>query len=131
MTLIETERQTWMGVCALGALIPGRGVAALVDGTAVAVFRTATDTVLAIGNVDPCSGASVLSRGLVGQTVVDGHPVTYVASPLRKERFDLVTGCCLDGGASVDTWETRVTDDGRVEVAGAASRSSNGPETNP
>ena len=46
----------------------------------------------AIDNVDPCSGASVLSRGLVGD--VDG--VATVASPMYKQRFDLRTGRCLD-----------------------------------
>ncbi|WP_426571963.1 nitrite reductase small subunit NirD [Aquihabitans sp. McL0605] len=131
MTLIDTERQTWVGVCALDSMVIGRGVAALVDGEAVALFRTGAGTVLAIANLDPCSGASVLSRGLIGQTQVDGEVVTYVASPLRKERFDLVTGACLDGDRRIATWPTRIDGDGTVLVGAEASPPSNGPETTP
>lgn len=128
MTLIETDRTTWTAVCHLAELTPGRGVAALVDGTAVAVFRLADDTVRVIGNLDGCSGASVLARGIVGETVVDGRTVRYVASPLRKQRFDLCTGRCLDAAAEAGAWDARVVD-GIVQVASPASRSGNGPET--
>lgn len=82
-------------VCPLDRLLPDRGVAALVDGTAVALFRLSHGELLAIDNLDPISGASVLSRGIVGD--VDGVPT--VASPLYKQRFDLRTGRCLDDGA--------------------------------
>ncbi len=46
----------------------------------------------AVDNVDPFSGASVLSRGIVG----DAGGVPTVASPVYKQRFDLRTGRCLD-----------------------------------
>jgi NAD(P)H-dependent nitrite reductase small subunit len=46
----------------------------------------------ALDNVDPFSGASVLSRGLVG----DAEGTATVASPMYKQRFDLRTGRCLD-----------------------------------
>ena len=131
MTLIDAERLTWQAVCRLDALIPGRGVAALVEGTAVAVFRLDdADSVRAIDNLDPCSGASVLSRGLTGQTDLGEGPVRYVASPIRKQRFDLDTGRCLDVDVAVATWAARVVD-GVVEVAREASPPSNGPETTP
>ena len=47
-------------------LTPDRGVAALVDGRQVAVFRLRDGALHAVDNVDPCSGAAVLSRGIVG-----------------------------------------------------------------
>jgi nitrite reductase (NADH) small subunit len=55
------------------------GVAALVDGEAVAVFRTYDDQVFELSNYDPCSRASVLARGIVGTRDVDGTPVPFVA----------------------------------------------------
>jgi nitrite reductase (NADH) small subunit len=130
MTLLDADRATWVAVCHLDQLVTGRGQAALVDGRAVALFRLGDGTVRAIDNVDPCSGASVLSRGLVGHTVEDELPVRYVASPLRKQRFDLDTGRCLDAETGVDTWSVQVVDD-VVEVALQPSRWSNGPETTP
>lgn len=130
MTLLEADRTTWLPVCAADQLIAGRGVAALVDGRAVAVFLLADGRVCAVDNIDPCSGASVLSRGLVGETVIDGVAVRYVASPLRKQRFDLVTGRCLDADETLDTWPARVSD-GTVEVGREASHRGNGPETAP
>src|SRR4051812_33822278 len=87
---VETEdAEGWTDVCAFDWLIPDRGVAALVAGRAVAVFRCAPDDELfALADVDPYSGASVLSRGLVGS--IGDRPT--VASPLLKQRFDLATG---------------------------------------
>ena len=109
-------------VCALDALVPERGAAALVDGVQVALFRLADDTVLAVQNRDPFSGANVLARGIVG-SVGDAPTVT---SPMHKQVWDLRTGACLDTGgktpkdASVDlaTWAVQVAG-GRVLVARA------------
>lgn len=129
MTLLDADRTTWAAVSPLDRLVPGRGVAALVAGKAVAVFLLADGSMHAVDDIDPCSGASVLSRGLVGETDVEGAPVRYVASPIRKQRFDLASGCCLDGDAAVDVWAVRVAD-GIVQVGVEASRWSNGPETN-
>ena len=53
-------------VCAVDVIPLEGGVAALVDGSAVAVFRSFDGEVFALSNVDPFSGASVLSRGIVG-----------------------------------------------------------------
>jgi nitrite reductase (NADH) small subunit len=104
---------TWTRVCRVDALLPDRGVAALVDGEAVAIFCiTGIDALLAIGNVDPFTGASVLSRGIVGSK---GDVVT-VASPIHKQRFDLHTGRSLDDETvSVPTYTARVVD-GWVEL---------------
>lgn len=106
--LDEVDPIDWTLVCRLGALTPDRGVAALVDGRQVAVFLLASGELHAIDNVDPCSGAAVLSRGLVGD--VDG--VVTVASPMYKQRFDLRTGRCLDAdGARVVVHRVAVVDE--------------------
>jgi nitrite reductase (NADH) small subunit len=102
-----TAVQVWTPVCQLAAVLPDRGVAALLsDGEQVAVFRTG-DEVYAVSNVDPFSGAAVLSRGLVGD--VGGLPV--VASPMHKQRFDLRTGSCVDDPeVAVAVYPVRVAD---------------------
>ncbi|NUW36288.1 nitrite reductase small subunit NirD [Nonomuraea sp. SMC257] len=108
-----TVPMTWTTVCDYHVLLPERGVCALVGGEQVAVFRTFDGAVYAIGNLDPFSGAHVLSRGIVGTR--GGEPT--VASPLHKQVFSLVTGVCLDEpGAAVPIYPARVAD-GRVEVA--------------
>ncbi|MFN0090386.1 MAG: nitrite reductase small subunit NirD, partial [Acidimicrobiales bacterium] len=94
-------------VCPEALLSVNRGVAALVDGAAVALFRLEDGTVRAVDNLDPCSGASVLSRGLVGD--VDGEPT--VASPMYKQRFSLLDGRCLDlDGVAVAVHDAAVAD---------------------
>jgi nitrite reductase (NADH) small subunit len=104
---------TWVEVCRYDDLQPERGAAALVDGQQYAVFRLVDGDVVAIGNVDPFSGASVLSRGLIGTK----GDVVFVASPMYKQRFDVRTGQCLDDDAVVvPVFPVRVSD-GRVEVA--------------
>jgi nitrite reductase (NADH) small subunit len=94
--------------CALTALQPNRGGAVLLpDGTQVAVFRTGDDEVYALSNVDPFSGASVLSRGIVG----DRGGAAVVVSPVYKQAFDLRTGVCVDDRAvSVPVFGVRVVD---------------------
>ena len=82
----------WIRVCALDDIEPERGVAALVHGEQVAVFRTFDGSLYAIGNRDPFSGAYVLSRGIVGSK----GEIPTVASPLHKQVFDLRTGSCFD-----------------------------------
>lgn len=112
----SSEATVWTAVCDASLILPAGGVAALLpSGEQVAVFRTDEDELLAIGNIDPISGAAVLSRGIVGDA--DGVPV--VASPIYKERFDLRTGACLDNpDASVPVYPVRVTE-GIVHVGAA------------
>jgi nitrite reductase (NADH) small subunit len=103
--MIELARAT--AVCAVDAIPLEGGVAALVDGVAVAVFRTHDGSVFALDNVDPFSGASVLSRGIVGSR--GDAPV--VSSPMYKQAFDLRTGVCLDDPTvSVVTYDVVVLD---------------------
>ena len=88
-------------VCALEEIVPNAGVAALVDGEQVAVFRLDDDSVHAVGNRDPFSGANVLSRGIVGD--LNGELV--VASPVYKQHFSLLDGRCIeDASVSVPVY---------------------------
>ena len=83
-------------VCRFEELIPGRGVAVLLpDGAQAAVFRTPTDELYAVGNLDPATGAFVISRGLTGSR--GGVPT--VASPMLKHVYELASGRCMDGPA--------------------------------
>lgn len=103
--MIELAAMT--SVCAVDAVPLEGGVAALVDGVAVAVFRTHSGEVFALGNLDPFSGASVLSRGIVGSR--GDAPV--VSSPMYKQAFDLRTGQCLDDpSVSVPTYDVSLVD---------------------
>lgn len=106
----------WVAVCRVGDLSPERGAAALVGGEQVALFRTHTDDVYAVQQLDPFSGAHVMSRGIVGSR---GDAPT-VASPMYKQVFDLRTGECLDPVGRepqpLRTWATDVRD-GVVHVS--------------
>jgi nitrite reductase (NADH) small subunit len=110
----------WESACRLDQLQPGRGVAALLGDRQIALFRLVGDTggpdgaavVHAIDNIDPISGAAVLSRGILGDR--QGRPV--VASPVYKQAFCLETGRCLDEpGQEVEVFSVRVTN-GWVQV---------------
>ncbi len=101
------EETGWTTVCALDDIVPEAGVCALVDGEQVAVFRVGGE-LYAIDNIDPCSGAAVLSRGLVGSL---GERVV-VASPIHKQHFDLRNGECLESSAhAVRAWPVRLKGD--------------------
>lgn len=107
-----TATEVWTRVCALTDLMPGRGVAALLEHDEQVAIFLVDGTVHALSNVDPFSGAAVLSRGIVGD--VGGVPV--VASPMHKQHFDLRTGVCVDDPAvSVAVYPVRV-DDGAILV---------------
>ena len=89
----------WTAVCRLDDLVPERGAAALLergDGSTVqvAVFRLMDDSVRAVQQLDPYSGANVMSRGIVGSR---GEEPT-VASPVYKQVFALASGQCLVAG---------------------------------
>lgn len=110
---MSTATETWVAVCQVADILPNTGVCALVEGRHVAIFRVGAEAFYAIDNVDPKSGASVLSRGLVGNL---GERVV-VASPLYKNHFDLKTGECLElPECSVCAHPVKV-DAGRVLVA--------------
>lgn len=104
-------------VCALADLVPERGAGALLGDRCVALFRLASDEVLAVQQRDPYSGANVLSRGIVGDRA--GTPT--LTSPMYKQVWDLRTGACLDpvGKDPVDLQVHRVVvRDGDVVLVG-------------
>jgi nitrite reductase (NADH) small subunit len=104
----------WTPVCAVDRIVPDTGVAALLNGRQVAVFRVGADSprLFAIDNYDPNSDAAVLSRGLIGSI---GERIV-VASPIYKHHFDLQTGECIESPAhSVASYPVRV-EDGKVWV---------------
>lgn len=117
MTL--TTHETMLRVCALSDLEAERGRAALLGDVQVALFLLADGTVHAVSNLDPYSGAHVISRGIVGTR---GEAPT-VASPLHKQVFDLRTGVCLETQGKPDAvlrvWPVQVIDDAvHLDVSG-------------
>ena len=97
----------WQPVCRLAELEIERGVAALVHGQAVAIFRTDETTVYALANHDPFDRHAVLARGIVGRS----GEVPFVASPVHKHGFDLRTGRCLDDAqVAVAAYDVRVVE---------------------
>ncbi len=99
-------------VCSYDRLPVERGVAALVAGKQVALFRTPDGDVHALSNFDPFSGAMVISRGIVGSR----GSIPTVASPMYKQVFDLRSGACLDEPAvALPVHAVRVVD-GDVEI---------------
>lgn len=111
----------WWPVCNLDEVLPETGVAALIDGRQVAIFRV-RDAVYALDNRDPASDANVLARGIIGD--VGGELV--VASPIYKQHYSLISGRCLENPAlSVPAYLTRVLDS-RIWVRAAAMRFKHG-----
>ena len=119
MTLVN-DIQVWTAACAYDRLIPCRGVGVLLaDGTQAALFRLDDGSLHAVGNIDPFSGAAVISRGIVGDR--GGRPT--VQSPIKKQAFGLDDGVCLDdAGVTLPVYVTRVTADGNVEIGAVANR---------
>ena len=104
---------SWQPVCDRDALLPERGIAVLLDGIQVALVATFDGELHAVGNIDPYTGAGVMSRGIVGTR---GDQAT-IASPLHKQVFSLRTGACLDEPEiRVPVYQARVND-GRVEIS--------------
>lgn len=113
MTLLN-DIAVWTPACAYDRLIPCRGVGVLLPGgDQAALFRLEDGSVHAIGNVDPFSGAAVMSRGIVG----DRSGRATVQSPIKKQAFALDDGVCLDDPSHVlPVYETRITSEGFVEI---------------
>jgi nitrite reductase (NADH) small subunit len=115
-----SDIRAWTTACEYDRMIPGRGVGVLLDdGSQAALFRLDDGSVCAVGNVDPFSGAAVLSRGIVG----DRTGRAMVQSPILKQAFALDDGSCLDDpNVSVPVYPVRVTHDGRIQVGRYAAR---------
>jgi nitrite reductase (NADH) small subunit len=107
-----TATRTWWAVCNDEDLTAERAVAVLVDGWQIAVVRTHDGEVYAVSNIDPFSGAAVISRGIVGTR--DG--AAAITSPLHKQTFDLSSGRCLDDPSrALVSYPARLVD-GQIEV---------------
>jgi nitrite reductase (NADH) small subunit len=105
----------WINICDINDITPATGVCALLGKEQVAIFRPHHDEqVFAISNIDPFFEASVLSRGLIAEHQGE----LWVASPLKKQRFRLSDGYCMeDESHSVKHYDVRVKD-GKVQLKG-------------
>ena len=109
----ESETEQWRDVCAIDDVLPGAGVAALVEGEQIAIVRTRDGRFAALSNFDPFSKAFVMARGIVG----DRAGVAKIASPIYKQSFSLETGECLDDpSVRLQVFPIRVVG-GRVQLA--------------
>ena len=109
----DSQSVEWCDVVALASVVPDTGVCALVYGVQLAIVRVGEDDVYCVGNLDPFSGAQVISRGIVG----DAGGIPKISSPMYKQPFDLRTGQCLDDpSVRLPVWPARVRD-GRIEIA--------------
>jgi len=104
-------RPSWVQICTLGDLEVERGRAALLGDAQAALFLLHSGRVHAVSNLDPYSGAHVISRGIVGTR----NDIPTVASPMFKQVFDLRTGACLDTQGreqrGLRVWPVDVDDD--------------------
>ena len=98
----------WTNICHIDEILPATGVCALLGEEQVAIFRPYhNDQVFAISNIDPFFESSVLSRGLIAEHQGE----LWVASPLKKQRFRLSDGLCMeDERHSVAHYDARVKD---------------------
>ena len=103
--LIQANNE-WTTICKKKELTENSGSCVQFKNQQVAIFFCKrSDRLYAVDNFDPIAQANVISRGIMGST--EGK--TYVASPLYKQRFDLVTGECFDSALhSLKTYAIRV-----------------------
>lgn len=105
----------WTEVCALDAIPPQAGIGARIGAQRIALFRL-NEQVYALDDIEPGTRASVLSRGILGDSA--GEPI--VISPLYKQRFRLCDGRAPDNSdLAVRCWAVKV-EAGRVWVASEA-----------
>jgi nitrite reductase (NADH) small subunit len=110
---VVSKTEKWVTVLDSDRLHADQGRCVLIDGKQIAIFRTGDDNELfGLSNVDPFSGAAVISRGIVGSS--KGEP--KVASPMFKQSFSLRTGICFDDPTvELTTYEVRERG-GSIEV---------------
>jgi nitrite reductase (NADH) small subunit len=107
------EEIKWYEICPIDYVVPGTGVAALVQGEQIAIIRTNDGLFAALSNFDPFSEAFVIARGIVG----DRAGVPKIASPIYKQSFSLETGECLDdANVHLAVYPVRVRG-GKIQVA--------------
>ncbi|MBN2990890.1 nitrite reductase small subunit NirD [Pseudomonas cedrina subsp. fulgida] len=117
MSTLNTQRNqaTWKSVCSEKDLVSNSGVVVWLDGAQVALFYlpdAPDQTLYAIDNHDPESGANVIGRGLVGSIKGD----LVVAAPIYKQHYRLEDGQCLEApDQRLRVWPVRLKG-GVVEV---------------
>jgi nitrite reductase (NADH) small subunit len=115
MNAFDNSQPGWRTVCSRRDLVGDSGVVALVGDAQVALFylpENEGQTLYAVDNRDPKSGANVLGRGIVGH--LGGELV--VASPLYKQHFRLRDGQCVEYPEQrLRTWRARFNGDA-VEI---------------
>jgi len=110
---VVSDQSDWRDVCAIDDVVPGTGVAALIDGNQIAIVRTRDGKVAALSNFDPFSNAFVIARGIVG----DRAGVPKIASPIYKQNFSLETGECLDDpSVRLTVYPIRIAS-GRIQIS--------------
>lgn len=107
---------TWKSVCSETDLVSNSGVVVWLDGAQVALFYlpgAQDQTLFAIDNHDPESGANVIGRGLIGSIKGD----LVVAAPIYKQHYRLENGQCLETpDQRLRVWPVRLNA-GVVELA--------------
>jgi nitrite reductase (NADH) small subunit len=109
----SSEELKWHEICPIDYVVPGTGVAALVQDEQIAIIRTNDGLFAALSNFDPFSEAFVIARGIVG----DRGGVPKIASPIYKQSFSLETGECFDDSSvRLAVYPIRVVS-GKIQVA--------------
>ncbi|MBN2976916.1 nitrite reductase small subunit [Pseudomonas fluorescens] len=112
MSQLNTQRHlaTWKSVCNETDLVSHSGVVVWLDGAQVALFYLPDrqgQTLYAIDNHDPESGANVIGRGLVGSIKGD----LVVAAPIYKQHYRLQDGQCLEApNQRLRVWPVRLNE---------------------
>lgn len=105
----------WRALCTRQDLVADSGVVALFENVQIAIFYLPdhpTQSLYAVENRDPKSGANVMGRGIVGEVGGD----LIVASPLYKQHFRLRDGSCVQFPEQrLRTWALRFNGD-TVEI---------------
>lgn len=115
LTPETVDGEAWLRMGALADIPANAGIPARVGQRQIALFYLPGNgqQVYVLDNLEPGSGANVLSRGIIGD--VAGEPV--VISPLYKKRFRLRDGVCPDDcSLRVNVWPVKV-EQGKVWVA--------------
>ncbi|GAB3621649.1 hypothetical protein GCM10027417_29110 [Glutamicibacter endophyticus] len=86
-------------LCRYSELFPDWGEAIWHPNGQLAIFRTAWNHVYLTSHRCPITGATVMARGILGGTTINGKHIDTIACPLHKEVYRLDTGESLDGTA--------------------------------
>jgi nitrite reductase (NADH) small subunit len=104
----------WVNICNINDILPATGVCALLGKEQVAIFRLAT-----MNRFLPSAISTRSSRPACSPAAdCRAQGELWVASPLKKQRFRLSDGYCMeDESRSVKHYDARVKD-GKVQLKG-------------